>query len=52
MCCRAPNDDYSSASLQTVNDTLFLNLFDEYVIDTEQVRLCWSQSQYFAHNAE
>ena len=33
FCCRAPNDDYSALSLQTVNDLVFINLFDEYVTD-------------------
>ncbi|KAL5016252.1 hypothetical protein ScPMuIL_005841 [Solemya velum] len=30
---RAPNDDYSPGNLQTVNDIIFLNLFDEVVVD-------------------
>ena len=34
---RAPNDDFSSTNLQTVNDNIYLNLFDEVVIDIQQV---------------
>ncbi len=33
---KAPNNDYSSANLQTVKDMVFINLFDEYVIDMVQ----------------
>lgn len=33
---RAPNNDFSPASLQTMNDCLYLNLFDEFVIDIIQ----------------
>ena len=29
----APNNDYSSASLQTVKDSVYVNLFDEFVTD-------------------
>ncbi|XP_038057381.1 coiled-coil and C2 domain-containing protein 2A-like isoform X2 [Patiria miniata] len=29
----APNDDYSSANLQTVKDTIYIHLFDEVVTD-------------------
>lgn len=32
---RAPNDDYSSASLETVNDSVYINLFDEFVTDIQ-----------------
>ena len=34
---RAPNDDYSTSNLQTVNDNIYLNLFDEVVVDIQQV---------------
>lgn len=34
---RAPNDDFSPSNLQTVNDSIFLNLFDEVVVDIQQV---------------
>ena len=30
---RAPNNDYSSTNLQTVNDVLYFSLFDEYIVD-------------------
>ncbi|CAH1773716.1 unnamed protein product [Owenia fusiformis] len=33
MPFKAPNNDYSSTNLQTVNDVVFLNLFDEVLID-------------------
>ena len=28
----APNSDYSPSNLQTVNDTIFINLFDKFVV--------------------
>lgn len=31
-----PNDDYSPANLQTVNDVIYLNVFDEVVVDILQ----------------
>lgn len=34
---RAPHDDYSPAMLQTINDSLYLNVFDEYLTDISQV---------------
>lgn len=34
---RPPNDDYSPANLQTVNDVIYLNVFDEVVVDILQV---------------
>ena len=36
--CRAPNNDYSPETLQTVNDVVYLNLFDEVVFNILQVR--------------
>lgn len=30
---KAPNNDYSTTNLQTVNDVIYINLFDEYVVD-------------------
>ncbi|XP_078612714.1 coiled-coil and C2 domain-containing protein 2A-like isoform X1 [Branchiostoma floridae x Branchiostoma japonicum] len=30
---RVPNNDYSPSNLQTVDDTLFINVFDELIID-------------------
>ncbi|XP_028396123.1 coiled-coil and C2 domain-containing protein 2A-like [Dendronephthya gigantea] len=33
---RPPNDDYSPANLQTVNDVIYLNIFDEVVVDILQ----------------
>lgn len=40
MCLinRPPQDDYSATNLQTVGDVLYLNLFDEYIVDVNQVR--------------
>ena len=38
LFCRAPNNDYSPETLQTVNDVVYLNLFDEVVFDILQVR--------------
>lgn len=35
---RAPNNDYSPETLQTVNDVVYLNLFDEVVFNILQVR--------------
>jgi len=39
MVCvyRAPHNDYSPAVLQTINDSLYLNVFDEYFTDISQV---------------
>ena len=34
---RAPNDDYTPANLQTVTDNLYLNLFDQVLIDIQEV---------------
>lgn len=34
---RPPQDDYSATNLQTVSDVLYLNLFDEYIVDVNQV---------------
>jgi len=36
---RAPHNDYSPAVLQTINDSLYLNVFDEYLTDISQVVL-------------
>lgn len=36
LFCRAPNNDYSSNNLQTVNDSVYINLFDEFVTDVLQ----------------
>ncbi|XP_069126927.1 coiled-coil and C2 domain-containing protein 2A-like isoform X2 [Argopecten irradians] len=33
---KAPNDDYSSNNLQTITDELYLNLFDEVVVDIQE----------------
>ncbi|XP_071499381.1 coiled-coil and C2 domain-containing protein 2A-like [Diadema antillarum] len=33
---KAPNNDYSSSNLQTVRDQIYMNLFDEVVIDMLQ----------------
>lgn len=33
---RAPNNDYSSTNIQTVNDSVYINLFDEFVTDVLQ----------------
>lgn len=38
LFCRAPNNDYSPENLQTVNDVVYLNLFDEVVFNILQVR--------------
>ena len=35
---KAPNSDYSASNLQTVNDIIYLNLFDEVIVDMLQVR--------------
>ena len=35
---RADNDDYSPANLQTCSDSVYLNLFDEVVVDIQSVR--------------
>lgn len=32
----APNGDYSASSLQTVDDSVYLNLFDEVLVDVER----------------
>ena len=42
---RAPNDDYTTSNLQTVNDNLYLNLFDEVVVDIQQVRFIFTASE-------
>ena len=34
---RAPNDDYSPAALQSVQDYIYLNLFDEVIVDILEV---------------
>lgn len=34
---RAPHNDYSPTSLQAINDSLYLNVFDEYLVDISQV---------------
>lgn len=34
----APNGDYSTASLQSVKDEVFINIFDEVVHETVMVR--------------
>ncbi len=34
---RAPNNDYSTTNLETVNDIIYINLFDEYVVDVVAV---------------
>ena len=44
MYSRAPNDDYTTSNLQTVNDNLYLNLFDEVVVDIQQVRFIFTAS--------
>ncbi|ELW68968.1 Coiled-coil and C2 domain-containing protein 2A [Tupaia chinensis] len=33
LLCRAPNGDYSTASLQSVKDDVFINIFDEVMYD-------------------
>ena len=35
--CRAPNGDYSAASLQSVKDDVFVNIFDEVLYDVLEV---------------
>lgn len=35
--CRAPNGDYSTASLQSVKDDVFINIFDEVLYDVLEV---------------
>lgn len=38
MCChRAPNGDYSTASLQSVKDDVYINIFDEVLYDILEV---------------
>lgn len=34
----APNGDYSSTSLQSVRDEVFINIFDEVLYDVVEVR--------------
>lgn len=34
VLCSAPNGDYSAASLQSVKDEVFINIFDEVVYET------------------
>ena len=34
---RAPNNDYSTESLQTVKELIYINLFDEVIVDMNQV---------------
>ena len=34
----APNEDYSPGNLQQINDNIYLNLFDEVVVDIQEVR--------------
>lgn len=34
LLCSAPNGDYSTASLQSVKDEVFINIFDEVVYET------------------
>nr|XP_022316561.1 coiled-coil and C2 domain-containing protein 2A-like isoform X3 [Crassostrea virginica] len=36
MPFKAPNDDYTPANLQTVTDNLYLNLFDQVLIDIQE----------------
>lgn len=38
VCCRAPNEDYTPGNLQTVTDNIYLNLFDQVLIDIQEVR--------------
>ncbi len=35
--CSAPNGDYSTASLQSVKDEVFINIFDEVVYESGSV---------------
>ena len=35
--CRAPNNDYSTENLQTVKENIYINLFDEVIVDMLQV---------------
>lgn len=37
LFCRAPNGDYSTASLQSVKDDVFINIFDEVLHDILEV---------------
>lgn len=37
LFCRAPNGDYSTASLQSVKDDVFINIFDEVLYDVSEV---------------
>jgi hypothetical protein len=39
LSLRAPNDDYTPANLQTVTDNIYLNLFDQVLIDIQEVCL-------------
>lgn len=36
-CHRAPNGDYSTASLQSVKDDVYINIFDEVLYDILEV---------------
>ncbi|XP_048762965.2 coiled-coil and C2 domain-containing protein 2A-like isoform X2 [Ostrea edulis] len=36
MPFKAPNDDYTPANLQTVTDNIYLNLFDQVLIDIQE----------------
>lgn len=38
VCYRAPNEDYTPGNLQTVTDNIYLNLFDQVLIDIQEVR--------------
>lgn len=38
VCSRAPNEDYTPGNLQTVTDNIYLNLFDQVLIDIQEVR--------------
>ena len=44
---RAPNNDYSSNKLQSVKDEVFINLFDENLVDLAQVYKPSKISFYF-----
>lgn len=37
LFCRAPNGDYSTTSLQSVKDDVFINIFDEVLYDVSEV---------------
>lgn len=42
---RAPNDDFSPNTLQTVTDFVYLNIFDEVVVDVLEVCTCFNVSE-------